>query len=159
MTHIDPAVDWLAYATQRRRELKNQIAEAARRLEEKKNLPLPPPPVIEEPPPPPPPAPPPPIPSVFDKLASHVPLWKEIQLEVCAKHGVDLFKEIYADKRLRKYTLARQEIFYRLRHDAKMSLMDISKKMKRDHTTVMSGINRHAQRLEKEQKSCSTENS
>jgi hypothetical protein len=63
---------------------------------------------------------------VFDKLAAHVPLWKEIQLEVCAKHGVDLAKEIYADRRLRKYTLARQEIFYRLRYDAKMSLMDFA---------------------------------
>lgn len=157
MSHVDPSIDWLAYATQRRRELASNINQAARRLEAKRALPPPPPPVIEEPPPPPPPAPP--KPSVFDKLAAHVPLWKEIQLEVCAKHGVDLAKEIYADKRLRKYTLARQEIFYRLRYDAKMSLMDISKKMKRDHTTVMSGINRHAQRLEKEQKSCSTENS
>jgi hypothetical protein len=153
---VDPSVDWLAYATNRRKELNRQIKRAAIRLEESKRLPPPEPEpepvVVEEPPPP------PAKPSIFDKLARYVPSWKTVMLEVCEAHGVEL-SDIYAPNRKKKYNLARQEIYYRLRHEAGLSLLDIAMKTKRDHSSVLNGIRKHAYRLEKGLVKCTTKNS
>jgi hypothetical protein len=151
--HIDPSVDWLAYAINRRRELNRQIEKAAMRLEESKRLPPEPQPVVEAPPPR--PSTPP---SIFDKLARHVPNWKTVMMEVCELHGVEL-ADMYADKRQRKFNYARQEAYYRLRYESGLSLLDISMKMKRDHSSVINGIRKHAHRLEKGLAQCTTENS
>jgi len=148
--HVDPSVDWLAYATNRRKELNRQIERAAMRLEESKRLPEP---VVEAPP-----QRPSTPPSIFDKLARHVPNWKTVMMEVCELHGVEL-ADIFADKRQRKFNYARQEAYYRLRYEAGLSLLDISMKMKRDHSSVINGIRKHAHRLEKGLAQCSTENS
>jgi len=153
--HVDPSVDWLAYATNRRKELNRQIERAAMRLEESKRLPPPEPePVVVEAPPPRPTSPP----SIFDKLARHVPNWKTVMMDVCEVHGVEL-ADMYADKRQRKFNYARQEAYYRLRYEAGLSLLDISMKMKRDHSSVINGIRKHAHRLEKGLAQCTTENS
>jgi chromosomal replication initiation ATPase DnaA len=148
--HVDPTVDWLAYATNRRKELNRQIERAATRLEENRRLPEP---VVEAPPPR--PAIPP---SIFDKLARHVPNWKTVMMDVCEIHGVKM-ADIFADKRQRKFNYARQEAYYRLRYEAGLSLLDISMKMKRDHSSVINGIRKHAHRLEKGLAQCTTENS
>lgn len=152
---VDPSVDWLAYATNRRKELNRQIQNAATRLKESKRVAPPPPPepVVEVQP-----AALPPKPSVFDKLARHVPNWKTVMMDVCAVHDVEL-SDIFADKRQRKFNYARQEAYYRLRYEAGLSLLDISMKMKRDHSSVINGIRKHAHRLEKGIAQCSTENS
>ena len=152
--HVDPSVDWLAYATNRRKELNRQIEKAAMRLEESKRLPPPEPePVVEAPP-----SRPSTPPSIFDKLARHVPNWKTVMMEVCELHGVEL-ADIFADKRQRKFNYARQEAYYRLRYESGLSLLDISMKMKRDHSSVINGIRKHAHRLEKGLAQCTTENS
>jgi hypothetical protein len=143
---VDQSVDWLAHATERKQRLNAQIQQAANRLKETKVV-APPPPIK-----PPPPVPKPePETSVYSQLIDYVPSWRVIQLEVCAKYGVTL-KDIHSDNRRKNITIPRQEMYYRMRHEAKMSLLHIGMRMKRDHTSVMNGIERHAKRLEKEAK-------
>jgi len=146
---VDPSVDWLAHAIERKRRLNAQIQQALILLEKNKRMPLPPP--VEIPLPPDPEPTPKPAPSVFTKLIEYVPVWRVIQLEVCANHGVSL-KDVLSDIRTKQFVIPRQEIYYRMRHEAKMSLLHIGMRMKRDHTSVMNGIERHAKRLEKEAK-------
>ena len=148
--------DWFAHAQERKRAFQDNVNKAAARLRESKLAPPPPPPpIVEEPVPPPPPAP---VATSFDKLAAYVPNWRVIQLEVCKAHGLEL-RDVLLDNRIRVYTLARQEMFYRLRHELGLSLLDIGMRMRRDHTTVMNGIKRHALRLQKGTEPCITKKS
>jgi chromosomal replication initiation ATPase DnaA len=60
--------------------------------------------------------------------------------------------EMRSAARNKNITDARHECFYRFRHEIKqkgrpLSLPEIGKAFCKDHTTVMHGINRHAERL------------
>jgi chromosomal replication initiation ATPase DnaA len=71
---------------------------------------------------------------------------------VCDKYDVTM-DEMRSAARNKNITDARHECFYRFRHEIKqkgrpLSLPEIGKAFCKDHTTVMHGINRHAERLE-----------
>jgi hypothetical protein len=71
---------------------------------------------------------------------------------VCDKYDVTL-DELRSAARNKNITFARHECFYRFRHEIKqkgrpLSLPEIGKAFNKDHTTIMHGINRHAERLE-----------
>jgi hypothetical protein len=71
---------------------------------------------------------------------------------VCDKYDVTL-DELRGNGRNKNITFARHECFYRFRHEIKqmgrpLSLPEIGKAFCKDHTTIMHGINRHAERLE-----------
>lgn len=137
MTLVDETVDWFAHARERKRAFELKTQQAARALAEKKALP--PPPVIpelvavdEQPEPP-------KVPHVFEKLIEYRPPWRIIAQEVSAKHKIPL-KELQGDRRFKKYSNARREIFWRLRTELNMSLLDIARKMGKDHTTILHGL-------------------
>lgn len=72
--------------------------------------------------------------------------WKEIALEVAAKHRVSL-QEIKGPQRNHYIVLARHELFWRMAHETTLSLPAIGRKIGgRDHTTVIAGMRRHAER-------------
>ena len=71
---------------------------------------------------------------------------------VCDKYDVTL-DELRGNGRNKNITTARHECFYRFRHEIKqmgrpLSLTEIGNAFCKDHTTIMHGINRHAERLE-----------
>ena len=63
--------------------------------------------------------------------------------EVCKKHGVTL-ADIHGRRRFRKVVAARNEVMYRLCVELRWSMPAVAKKLKRDHSTVHYGRNRHA---------------
>lgn len=67
--------------------------------------------------------------------------------EVCAKHRVTKI-DVMSRRRVARVTRARHEIMYRCRHETTHSLPSIGRYLKRDHTSVLHGIRRHAERLE-----------
>lgn len=139
MTHVDQNVDWFAHARERKLAFELKTRQAARALAEKKALPPPPPPVIleivavDE-------APEPVrAPEVFEKLIDYRPPWRILAQEVCAKHQLTL-KELQGQRRFKKYSDARRELFWRMRTELRMSLLDIARKMGKDHTTVLHAL-------------------
>lgn len=130
---VDHNIDWLAHARERKRAFELRTRQAARALAEKKNPPPPEtvavepdPPVVEE------------HPSI-QKLMDYRPSWRILAQEVCLKHKITL-KELQGKRRFKKYSDARREIFWRMRTELKMSLLDIARKMDKDHTTVLHGL-------------------
>lgn len=72
--------------------------------------------------------------------------WKDIALEVATKHRVTL-QEIKGPQRNAYIVLARHELFWRMAHETTLSLPEIGRKLGgRDHTTVIHGMRRHAER-------------
>lgn len=80
------------------------------------------------------------------------PLWRQIVEQVAEKHGVG-FKELVGPSRRHKLCVARQEAFWRLRHEVTiggepMSYPKIARKLGRaDHSTVHHGIKQHERRM------------
>jgi hypothetical protein len=73
--------------------------------------------------------------------------WKLIAAQVCEKHGVD-WDTLKNKARDRRIGSARNELFYRLHTEARMSYQAIGAKLGgRDHSTVFEGARRHEQRL------------
>ncbi|MBN9335069.1 helix-turn-helix domain-containing protein [Devosia sp.] len=73
--------------------------------------------------------------------------WKEIIAEVCRKHGID-WLDMASIRRTKGTAEARHEAMYRMRHETTMSLPAIGRKLGgRDHSTVMYGIRKHAERM------------
>ena len=146
MTHVDQTTDWFAHARQQKLAFQMRTQQAARALAEKRALPPPPPPVIPEivavveAPPPPEPVKPP---SVFERLEDYRPPWRIIAQEVSEKHNIPL-KELQGNRRFKRLSVARREIFWRLRHEKGMSLLDIARKMGKDHTSVIHGLKVYA---------------
>lgn len=133
---VDSSIDWFAHAQEKRRVFKLKTEQAARDMARKKAAALSPPPVEK--------------PSEPVKQLTPVraptdirPLWRIIAQEVCRKHNVDL-KDLLGRRRFKKFSLARREIFWRLRHERKMSLLDIGQKMGKDHTSVLHGLQVYA---------------
>jgi hypothetical protein len=140
MTHVDQNIDWFAHARERKLAFELKTRQAARALAERKALPPPPPPVIpelvvvEQPKPE-----PVKVSLVFEKLIDYRPPWRIVAQEVCAKHKITL-KELQGVRRFKKYSDARREVYWRLRSELRMSLLDIGRKMGKDHTTILHGL-------------------
>ncbi len=80
--------------------------------------------------------------------AQHPYRWREILMEVCAKHGFTTL-EIRSKRRERPLVFARHEAMWRLRNETSMSLPEIGRRMGgRDHTTAINGVKKHQQRIE-----------
>lgn len=71
--------------------------------------------------------------------------------EVCREHGVSL-EEIAGRSRSTLFNAARQDLWYRLYCTGGYSYPDIGWIFMRDHTTIISGIDRHERRVEKKRK-------
>jgi chromosomal replication initiation ATPase DnaA len=124
-------------------ELKSTYAEARSRLWRRPLVAV----VVPEPEP----LPPEPEPEPEPQLKKETTREKIIRA-VCDKYDVTL-DEMRSAARNKNITDARHECFYRFRHEIKqmgrpLSLPEIGKAFCKDHTTVMHGINRHAERLE-----------
>lgn len=89
-----------------------------------------------------------PAPYVKDPVLA-MPHWRRIVLDVCQKHGLR-YQDIISARRPVPLVRARHEAMYRLQQETTMSLPAIGKRLgNRDHTTVMWGIRKHQQRMEK----------
>ena len=70
-----------------------------------------------------------------------------IRGEVAKKHGLTV-AEMISDRKFKHLVAARNEAFYRMRHETTLSLPQIAKIMgDRDHTTVTHGIKRYEKLL------------
>lgn len=73
--------------------------------------------------------------------------WTIIVDQVAEKHGVTAI-DIRSARRDWKTCDARNEVFYRMRHETTLSIPKIGRLIgQRDHTTVLSGIHRHEARI------------
>lgn len=82
----------------------------------------------------------PPLPGlVLDEIGAI--RWMRVLHAVAKHHNVDA-SEITGTCRKRHVAQARFEVFYRLRVDLNLSYTKISQLMKKDHTTVLHGVNR-----------------
>lgn len=77
--------------------------------------------------------------------------WMRILHAVAREHGVKA-SEILGESRRRVVVNARFEVFYRLRIDLKMSYTKIGVVMRKDHSTIMNGVNKLRARLLDENK-------
>lgn len=74
--------------------------------------------------------------------------FKGIFAAVCAKYKV-LPNDVLSTRRTLDVTIPRHEIFYRLKHETRLSLPSMGRLMGgRDHTTALSSIRRYARLLE-----------
>lgn len=126
-------------------ELKSTYAEARSRLWRRPLVAV----VVPEPGPLPPKSEPEPEPQPKRKKET---TRQKIIRTVCDKYDVTM-DELRSDARNKNITTARHECFYRFRHEIKrigrpLTVQEIGKAFNKDHTTVMHGINRHAERLE-----------
>jgi len=71
--------------------------------------------------------------------------------EVCQEHGVSP-EEIAGRSRSILFNAARQDLWCRLYYTGSYSYPDIGWIFLRDHTTIISGIDRHERRVEKKRK-------
>lgn len=76
---------------------------------------------------------------------------QSIMRDVCRKHGLTM-EELRGTTRRRDIVHARQECFYRMRTEVTalgrpLSLPRIARLFGRDHSTIVHGIERHAQRM------------
>lgn len=72
--------------------------------------------------------------------------WMRILHAVARKHEIDA-DEILGRSRRRAVIEARFEVFYRLRVELAFSYLKISHLMKKDHTTIMHGVNKLRKKL------------
>ena len=76
---------------------------------------------------------------------------QSIMRDACRKHGITM-EELRGTTRRRDIVHARQECFYRMRTEVTalgrpLSLPRIARLFGRDHSTIVHGIERHAQRM------------
>jgi chromosomal replication initiation ATPase DnaA len=76
--------------------------------------------------------------------------WRHDLNEVALKHGVSP-REILSPFRDKPIVSARYELFWRLRVERKYSFGRIGLLLDRDHSTVVYGVKRHAEKLEQTQ--------
>lgn len=72
--------------------------------------------------------------------------WRFIATTTAAKHRLTL-ADLLGPVKIRRISNARQEAFYRIGHETNLSLPQIGERMHRDHTTVLHGIRKHAERF------------
>lgn len=78
--------------------------------------------------------------------------WSSILREVSAKHNIDA-RTLLGSARYRDAVLARNEAFYRIRHEVRvnnepMSYPEIGRRFGKDHTSVIHGVRRHQSMLD-----------
>jgi hypothetical protein len=71
--------------------------------------------------------------------------FERIKIEVAAKHGLTV-AELMGHSHRRGIVAARQEASYRAAAETKLSYPQIGRLLNRDHTTILHGIRRHAER-------------
>jgi hypothetical protein len=71
--------------------------------------------------------------------------WKRIAIETCQTNGVNI-SELLSHSRSRHIVKVRHEVMYRLATETNMSLTDIGRRLKRDHTSCLHGARKHAER-------------
>lgn len=74
------------------------------------------------------------------------PSIREIQREVCAKHGITLH-DLLSDRRQKHIVIARLEGYWRAYRETPRSLPTIGRAFRRHHTSVLSGIRAHEARM------------
>lgn len=81
-------------------------------------------------------------------IPSGAPQWKRIILETAIAHGIPPV-DIMSTRRAAPIVAARQEAMWRMRTETTMSTPAIGKRLGgRDHTTVIHGVRKHAERME-----------
>lgn len=87
-----------------------------------------------------------------DYLLSELPRYEPslplhaVLLEVCQKHGLTR-EDLMSDRRDAKHARARQEYYWRAKHNSKASLPKIGQLVNKGHHTVMWGIRRYEKRM------------
>lgn len=77
--------------------------------------------------------------------------WKRVVKAVAKNYDLEE-ADIFGPRRARNVVQARFECMYRMRVDLRMSYLNIAAKMRRDHSTVIHGVNTILHRLLDEQK-------
>lgn len=78
-------------------------------------------------------------------LNTHTVRWRKIMSEVAKKHNMSVI-EMTGRQRSTKHVNARYELWNRLRTETRMSLPEIGRRTGRDHTSVLAGLRRYAER-------------
>lgn len=73
------------------------------------------------------------------------PRMTDIALEVAGQYRLTL-DDLKGPRRRRREAWPRQELMWRLSHEGGRSLPQIGAYLNRDHTTVLHGVRRHAER-------------
>lgn len=86
--------------------------------------------------------------SIVDEFAQSRPLmWRDIVRQVAFRHNVTI-PQIMGKTRKTDVVIARHEMFYRMHEETRMSFVLIGRKCGGfDHTTVISGVRRHKERM------------
>jgi chromosomal replication initiation ATPase DnaA len=85
------------------------------------------------------------VPDVFKTR----PAWKLIARQVCAAHDAP-YDDVMSERRLAALVTVRHEIWYRMKTELNMSYPEIGGRFSRDHTTILHGVRKHADRLGQE---------
>lgn len=76
----------------------------------------------------------------------NMPKWQVIMREVCAKHGVET-TAVMSPSREKHLVAARSEIYWICRTKLGMSLPELGRRFKRDHTTIYWGVKSFAKKV------------
>lgn len=72
---------------------------------------------------------------------------RQIVAAVARKHGLTL-SDIFSDSRKGPINVARQEAMYEVRKNSDLSLKGLGRLFDRNHTTILNGLRKHAERLQ-----------
>jgi hypothetical protein len=78
-------------------------------------------------------------------IPDNAPQWRRILFEVAMAHGIPVVL-ILGKQRQRPIMAARHELMFRMSRETGLTIADIGRRLKRDHTTVLSGIRAHQRR-------------
>lgn len=86
-------------------------------------------------------------PAVFydDAAPRLVKTWRDIAYEVCAKHKVT-FADVLGPSHKVIYVAPRHELIFRLTVELRLTATAVARKINRDHTSIISALNRYAKR-------------
>lgn len=74
------------------------------------------------------------------------PRWKRITLELCVKYKVS-FVALTSDRRELPLPSIRAEAWWRIRNETTLSYTTIARLFRKDHTTVLYGVEQHEKRV------------
>lgn len=81
-------------------------------------------------------------------IATDIPrvFWKRVVLDIASSHRLTI-AQIFSDQRSKHIVKARHESFYRLHRELGMSLAQIGRHFRMDHTSVLHGVRQHEKRM------------
>lgn len=82
-----------------------------------------------------------------DSMATRVFALHQIMRETCKKYEISRL-DLISECRSQRFTHARQECMWRMRKETVASTTAIGRMLRRDHTTVMHGVQAHQRRLD-----------